>query len=40
MLLVLVDANGSKYSNLALWSYQCDPCGQIVESYVAHQDGQ
>ncbi len=28
MQLAVVDPNGSKYTNLDLWSYRCEPCGQ------------
>jgi hypothetical protein len=38
MQLTLIDPNGSKYSNLDLWSYRCEPCGQSVSNFVAHKD--
>jgi hypothetical protein len=36
MELTKIDPNGSKYINLDLWSYQCEPCGRTASNYVAH----
>jgi len=39
MRLTTIDPNGSKYTNLDLWSYRCDDCGQVASNYVAHPIG-
>jgi predicted RNA-binding Zn-ribbon protein involved in translation (DUF1610 family) len=37
MQLITVDANESKYTNLDLWSYRCEPCRQTASNYVARK---
>jgi DNA-directed RNA polymerase subunit RPC12/RpoP len=37
MAFVSVSPNESRFTNLDLWSYLCDPCGESVSNYVAHQ---
>jgi hypothetical protein len=27
-----------KYTNIDLWSYKCDPCGETIENFVAHKE--
>jgi hypothetical protein len=36
MRLVTVNPNGSHYTNLDLWTYACDPCGETTNNLVAH----
>jgi hypothetical protein len=38
MNLVRVDPQGSKYINLDLWWYGCEPCGEKVSNFVARPD--
>jgi hypothetical protein len=37
MQLVNIDPHESRFTNLDLWSYRCEACGQTASNFVAHR---
>ena len=37
MQLINVDPHESRFTNLDLWSYRCEACGQTASNFVAHK---
>jgi hypothetical protein len=35
MRLVRINSSGVSYTNLDLWTYACDPCGETADNLVA-----